>query len=121
MRRLNLRHILCPIDFSSVTFGALTTASAMAHARKAELRALHVMPSEGAGAAAGLGSLERQALMSRLRTILAEAAPSHDRVGAAVRQGDPGTHILRFARAMSADVISWGPLAPIVPNAPWVL
>jgi nucleotide-binding universal stress UspA family protein len=108
MRRLNLRHILCPIDFSSVTFGALTTASAMAHARKAELRALHVMPSEGAGAAAGLGSLERQALMSRLRTILAEAAPSHDRVGAAVRQGDPGTHILRFARAISADVIVMG-------------
>ena len=108
MRRLNLRHILCPIDFSSLTPGALTTASAMARARKAELRALHVMPSEGAAAPAGLGSLERQALMSRLRTGLAEAAPSYDLVGAAVRQGDPGIQILRFARTMPADLIVMG-------------
>jgi nucleotide-binding universal stress UspA family protein len=108
MRRLNLRHILCPIDFSSLTPGALTTASAMARARKGELRALHVMPSEGAAAPAGLGSLEQQALMARLRTSLAEAAPSYDLVGAAVRQGDPGTQILRFARAMPADLIVMG-------------
>ncbi len=108
MRRLNLRHILCPIDFSSLTPGALTIASTMARARKAELRALHVMPSEGAAAPAGLGSLEQQALMARLRTSLGEAAPSYDLVGAAVRQGDPGTQILRFARAMPADLIVMG-------------
>jgi nucleotide-binding universal stress UspA family protein len=108
MRRLNLRHILCPIDFSSLTSGSLTIASAMARAREAELRALHVQPSEGVGAPAGLGSLERQTLMSRLRTSLAEAAPSYDLVGAAVRQGDPGTQILRFARAMPADLIVMG-------------
>ena len=66
------------------------------------------MPSEGVATPGGLGSLERQALMSRLRTSLAEAAPSYDRVGAAVRQGDPGTQILRFARAMPADVIVMG-------------
>lgn len=108
MKRLDVRHVLCPIDFSSLTAAALTTASAMARARKAELRALHVMPSEGAATSAGLGSMERQALMSRLRTSLAEAAPSYDRVGAAVRQGDAGTQILRFARAMRADLIVTG-------------
>ncbi len=108
MRRLSLRHILCPIDFSSLTPGAMTTASAMARARQAELRTLYVMPSEGVAVPAGLGSLDRQTLMSRLRTSLAEAAPSYDRVGAAVRQGDPGTQILRFARAMPADLIVMG-------------
>lgn len=109
MRRLNLRHILCPIDFSSLTQGALTTASAMARTRHAELRALHVMPSEGVIATpVGFGSLERQALMSRLRTSLAAAAPSYDRVGGAVRQGDPGAQILRYARTMPADVIVMG-------------
>ncbi|MCC7418508.1 MAG: universal stress protein [Acidobacteria bacterium] len=108
MRRLNLRHILCPIDFSSLAPGALAVASAMARARKSELRALHVSPSDGAAVPRELGSTERQALMSRLRTSLAEAAPSYDLIGGAVRQGDPGTQILHFARTMRADVIVMG-------------
>jgi nucleotide-binding universal stress UspA family protein len=108
MRRLDVRHVLSPIDFSSITPGCLRIASAVARARKAELRALHVVPPEEAASPAGLGSSTQQALMSRLRTSLAEAAPSYDRVGAAVRQGDPGTEILHFARAMPADVIIIG-------------
>jgi len=107
-RKLHLRHILCPIDFSQLTSASLTAASAFARARHAELRALHVMPSEGAAVPAGLGSLERQELMSRLRASLEEAAPSYSLVGAAVRQGDPATQILRFARAMPADLIVMG-------------
>jgi nucleotide-binding universal stress UspA family protein len=66
------------------------------------------MPSEAAAVPGGLGSLERQALMSRLRTSLAEAAPSYDLVGAAVRQGDPAIQILRLARTMPADLIVMG-------------
>lgn len=108
MRRLHLRHVLCPTDFSSLASRSLTTASAMARARKAELRALHVTPSEASAVPTALDSLERQALMSRLRSSLAEAAPSYDRVGAAVRQGDPATQILQFARTMPADLIVMG-------------
>ena len=108
MKKLNLRHILCPIDFSPLPSASLAAGSAFARARDAELRALHVMPSEGAAVPAGLGSLERQELMSRLRASLDEAAPSYDLVGAAVRQGDPATEILRFARAMPADSIVMG-------------
>jgi nucleotide-binding universal stress UspA family protein len=74
MRRLHVRQVLCPIDFSSLTSGSLRIASAIARARKAELRALHVLPSEGGGAPAGLGSSEQQAVMSRLRTTLGEKA-----------------------------------------------
>jgi nucleotide-binding universal stress UspA family protein len=46
--------------------------------------------------------------MSQLRKGLVKAAPAYDRVGAAVRQGDPATQILRFARAMPADLIVMG-------------
>jgi nucleotide-binding universal stress UspA family protein len=62
--------------------------------------------------------------MSRLRASLMEAAPSYDLVGAAVRQGDPGTQILRFARTLPADLIVAGgpradrperPIGPVVP------
>jgi nucleotide-binding universal stress UspA family protein len=46
--------------------------------------------------------------MSQLRTNLAKTAPAYDRIGAAARQGDPATQILRFARAMPADLIVIG-------------
>ena len=108
MKRLHVRHVLCPVDFSSLATRSLKTAIAMARARKAELRALHVTPSEATAVSAGLGTLERQTLMSRLRTSLTEAAPSYDLVGAAVRQGDPAIQILRFARTMPADLIVMG-------------
>jgi nucleotide-binding universal stress UspA family protein len=108
MNRINLRRILCPIDFSSLSRILLASASAIARVRKAELRALHVVPSEGVTAPASLGSLDHQAVMSQLRKSLAEAAPGYDRVGAAARQGDPATQILRFARTMPADLIVIG-------------
>jgi nucleotide-binding universal stress UspA family protein len=124
MATLNLRHILAPIDFSPLSSVVLRTASAIARARRADLRTLYVSPSEGASAPEGLGSLDHQALMSRLRASLMEAAPSYDLVGAAVRQGDPGTQILHFARTLPADVIVAGgpradrperPIGPVVP------
>lgn len=108
MRRLNLRNILCPLDFSSLSGAALASASAIARARDAELRAMHVVPAEGVEVPSSLGTLDRQALMSRLRDCLAEAAPGYVRIGAAVREGDPGTQILRFARTTSADLIVMG-------------
>lgn len=106
MKRLELRHILCPIDFSPLSAGLLATASAMARARHAELRAFHVVPAEGPGSPED--SIPHQTLMSQLRTHLAEADPTYELIGAAVRHGDPATHILRFARSLPADVIVIG-------------
>jgi nucleotide-binding universal stress UspA family protein len=100
--------VLCPVDVSSATSGALRVASAVARARHAELRALHVVPTEAAATPSSLGALERQALMSRLRTSLGEVASSYDLVGAAVRKGDPAIQILRLARSMPADLIVMG-------------
>lgn len=108
MKRLDLRHILCPIDFSPVSTTSLATAAAIARARHAELRALHVMPAEGPGVPRRLDSPEHQTLMSRLRESLAEADPTYARIGAAARHGDPATQILRVARTMPADLIVMG-------------
>src|SRR6188508_1531507 len=105
MNRLKLRRVLCPIDFSPLSSLSLASASAIARARNAELRALHVVPADGVGMPASLASHSHRAVMSQLRTYLAEAAPAYDRIGAAARHGDPATQILRFARAMPADLI----------------
>jgi universal stress protein A len=127
MNRLNLRRVLCPIDFSSLSRVSLAIASAIARARKAELKALHVVPSEGVAVPARLGSLDHQALMSQLRKCLAAAAPAYENIGAAARKGDPATEILRFARAMPADLIVMGapgvdrPERPMGPVASVVL
>jgi nucleotide-binding universal stress UspA family protein len=108
MRRLELRHIVCPIDFSSPALGSLRIASAIARQRRAELRAVHVVPSQGLAVPEPLGSLERQALMSRLRASLEEVTSSFHLIGSAIRRGDPGTQILRFARELPADLIVIG-------------
>jgi nucleotide-binding universal stress UspA family protein len=83
-------------------------ASALARARGAELRALHVLPAGPARTPARLDYAEQQAVMSRLRASLAKAAPAYDLAGAAVRQGDPALQILRFARTTRADAIVLG-------------
>jgi nucleotide-binding universal stress UspA family protein len=118
MRRLPLRRVVCPVDFSPLTSPCLNLASAIARARRAELRALYVKPSEGAGAAARLDFVEEQALMSRLRTRLAAAARSYEMAGAAVRQGDPGLQILRFARTSRANLIVLGAPGASRPERP---
>lgn|SRR5690349_1286625 len=108
MKRLELRHILCPIDLSGEFSSSLSYAMAMARARRAELRALHVVATEGPAPPEEIDSLRHEQLMRRLRDLLAEADRGHTLVGAAVRQGDPGTQILDFARGISADAIVMG-------------
>ena len=108
MQRLDLRHIVCPIDLSGEFRSSLQHAMAIARVRNAELRALHVVASEGAAQPPGLGSLTRDRLMRQLREALAQSDPAHDLVGGAVRAGDPATQILQYARAIRADLIVLG-------------
>lgn len=118
MKRLDLRRILCPIDLSPRTQATLATASAVARARGAELRAFHVIPAQGPTATRRIGSQQHQRLMSRLRAKLAEADLTYDRIGAAARLGDPATEILRFAREMPADLIVMGAPSADRPERP---
>ena len=108
MNRLPLRHILCPMDLSSLSLNSLMWANAIARARSAELRAFHVAVTGGLVAPEALGSLERAHMMTKLREALITIDPENVHTGAAVRQGDPGMQILRFARSVRADVIVMG-------------
>jgi nucleotide-binding universal stress UspA family protein len=56
--------------------------------------------------------------MTRLRAALSDAAPDYERKGAAVRQGDPATQILRWARMMPADLIVIGAPGAERPTGP---
>lgn len=110
MKRLALRHIVCPVDLSEQVGATLTLAMTIASARQAELRAVHVMTSEGTSVSDE--NLRRASIMRQLRASLAESGPNYDFVGAAVRQGDPGTQILSYARALQAGMIVLGSPRP---------
>jgi len=106
VERLDLRHVLCPLDFSPVCRGALLYASAIARARHADLRVLHVAEKKDVlHGAVGLSSVTRQQLMLKLRACLDEVTSPDQLTGSAVRHGDPATEILKFARALPADMI----------------
>lgn len=108
MNRLPIRHVLCPMDLSSLSMNSLEWANAVARARNAELRAFHVVVTDGVVVPEGLGALERGDMMTKLREALSTVDSENAHTGAAVRQGDPGTQILRFAKSVSADVIVMG-------------
>ena len=108
MNRLALRHILCPMDLSSLSMNALDWANAMARARSAALRAFHVVVTTDLASAEGLPSIDHADMMTKLRDALSAIDSENAQTGAAVRQGDPGTQILEFARALPADVIVMG-------------
>jgi nucleotide-binding universal stress UspA family protein len=118
MNRLPLRHVLCPMDLSPLSMNSLEWANAVARARSAELRAFHVVVSSGLAAPERLSARERGDLMKTLRTALTRIDPANVHTGAAVRQGDPGTQILRFARSFHADVIVMGAAGVERPSRP---
>lgn len=118
MNRLQLRHILCPMDLSSLSMNSLEWANAMARARGAELRALHVVVTEGLVATESLGSLERDDMMMKVREALAAIDPENIHTGAAIRKGEPGTEILKFARSLPADIVVMGAAGAERPTRP---
>jgi nucleotide-binding universal stress UspA family protein len=118
MNRLQLRHVLCPMDLSPLSMNALEWANAIARARRAELRALHVAVTDGLVAQNSLGSLERSDMMRKLREALIATDSENARTGAAIRQGDPGTQILKLARSLPADVVVMGAAGAERPTRP---
>lgn len=108
MNVLPIRHVLCPMDLSPISTNALEWAAAVARARSAELRMFHVVAPAGIVAADGLDDGERESMIARLRDALGRIDPDNRQIGAAIRQGDPGSEILQFARLLPADLIVMG-------------
>jgi len=118
MNILPIRHVLCPMDLSSISMNALDWANAVARARNAELKMIYVVPTDGIVATMGLGFSEHDDMMGQLRDAHSRIDPNNHRVGAAVRQGDPGTQILQLARSWSSDVIVMGAAGLERPDRP---
>jgi nucleotide-binding universal stress UspA family protein len=108
MNALQIRHVLCPMDLSPISRNALEWANAVARARSAELRMIHVVAPEGIAADESLGAIERDRMMNSLREALGRVDPDNQQGGGAIRQGDPGSRILEYARAIAADLIVMG-------------
>jgi nucleotide-binding universal stress UspA family protein len=116
MNRLQLRHILCPMDLSSPTMNPLEWANAIARARGAELTAFHVAVTEGLVAPESFGPGERGGILKKLREALIDSENAH--TGAVIGQGDPGTQILEYARSLPADVVVMGAAGAQRPTRP---
>jgi nucleotide-binding universal stress UspA family protein len=108
MNVLQIRHVLCPMDLSPISMNALKWANAIARARNAELRMIHVAAPEGMVPAEGLGFSERDDMIAKLRDAVSTIDPDNRLVGAAIKEGDPGSEILQFGRSNSAGLIVMG-------------
>jgi len=108
MNVLQIRHVLCPMDLSPISMNALEWANAIARARSAELRMLHVVSPGGIGPAENLGFGDRDDMITKLRGALTSIDPDNRLAGAAIEQGDPGGKILQFARSRNAGLIVMG-------------
>jgi nucleotide-binding universal stress UspA family protein len=106
------------MDLSPQSVNALEWATALARSRGAELNALHVVVTEGLVAPDSLDSLEQSDAMTQLQRALIATDSENVHRRAAIRQGDPGTQILKFARSLPADVVVMGAAGAERPTRP---
>ena len=114
---IEIRHILCPIDFSDASRRAFDQAMAIARWSGARVTLLHVVPPPIAtGAApdahmvssAGALPTDHDTLRQEMRQFLeAPSAPRGD-VDLLVREGPPGATIVQQATSLRPDLLVMG-------------
>lgn len=114
---INMKHILCPVDFSEYSHRALAHAVALAKWYEAELTVLHIAPILQAPIApVGSGATVGRTLMPPTRDdIIAELRRSLDLVDAAgiqvhpvAQEGETARKVLEHAKAIGADLVVMG-------------
>src|SRR5271154_3449775 len=114
---LEIKLILCPIDFSEFSVRAYHHALSLAEHYQAKLVAQHIVelwrhPSAGFAASAGLYEETRQAFCESGKKQLREFVKNHthDEIQPelVVQEGVAADHILSFAQAQKTDVIVMG-------------
>jgi len=111
---LDLRQILCPIDFSEPSRHALAHAAALAHWHEATLTALHVrhqtmMPQPPVlFAEPGTLDAEDEHVERDLNVWLNGARQAGVRTATVCERGDPVTRILACAESLPADLVVLG-------------
>jgi nucleotide-binding universal stress UspA family protein len=116
-------HVLCAVDFSDWSLGALRLACSLAHESGARVTAVHViewpwqeppapiwaeLPKEQAAALAEFRRYSEASAKKRLEQILSDVAPEGVTTAAAVHHGKPYVEILRVAGEEHADFIVVG-------------
>jgi nucleotide-binding universal stress UspA family protein len=112
-----LKRVLCPVDLSELSIGALACAGSIADRYRGDLSVLHVVPSfepmeVPAGALFGpvkfVYPLPPDEIEAQLRDAMRIAGVARDRARVAARAGEPGHVIVDEARAIEADLIVMG-------------
>lgn len=117
-RPVDIRRIVCPIDFSETSRHALEHAVAIAKWYQAHITALHVIPRQRfpqppiffAEPPHGVTPTpaERRALEEQLRAWLAAATQAGVKTDLLVDEGSPAHRILDHASRLGADLLTMG-------------
>lgn len=116
MKKIRIKKILCPTDFSECSLYALTYAIAFAEQYKAKLLLLHVVdvflhdPAYFAPYVPerSMFSGYEEDAQSRLRTIVREKVPGEIKTKIIVREGRAFAEIVKSAREEKVDMIVTG-------------
>ena len=106
---IDIRRILCPIDFSPFSERALGHAMRMAVWYRASLQVLHVMPPLPPSATNSLAATSRDLTARNLRqAVERQRLPDADVSFELVESAEPAARILEAAEAFDADLIVTG-------------
>lgn len=110
---VELRHILCPVDFSDASRRALEYAVALARWYEATLHVVHValpLPplSKDVGGDDGLAETTRRSLKESLEEFVTQARQAGLAVDIALREGYVVSSILEEATSVEADLMVVG-------------
>jgi len=99
---VQVKKVLCPLDFSEVSCSVLRYASGIAKQSGATLHLIHVLDT------AHPSSVTEQEAVSTLSRFVAQLATKGVHVVTSVKSGDPAAVISEEAVAIDADVIIIG-------------
>ena len=114
---VDIRRILCPVDFSDASQHARDHALAIANWYRSQVDALYVLPARMMPTPplffygtppAQPGDVPREAALARLSRWLEDGAAAGLKTSTLLDEGDPASCILRHAAAIPADLIVMG-------------
>jgi nucleotide-binding universal stress UspA family protein len=114
---VHFRRILCPVDFSAGSIGALKFAASLAEEADAHVTLLHVVeplpelyqpPMAAAIDVDAIRSSLQADQLERLQTLVPEPARTHSSVETAASTGRVSRDILRRASELASDLIVMG-------------